>query len=369
MLSAADKRREMDELKAAANARALEILRRLGITAAPRGHNGTIAVCDPMQREENPSLVIWLGRPGGLSWKRYGSDAQGDIVRLVSYLKGWWPPGNDRDAIVWLKDMLGFRAMSPAQRARMIYAPLRPVEKTEIDRARELERMQRWARGLFFGALSPLNTPVESYLREARGIDLRTFPRGPRGANRTPHCVRFLPRHAHRESGLELPCMVACCVEPSSGEVKAVHRTWLAADGRRKAAVRPARKVFPDFRGLIIPIWKGGSYLSIREAIGCGLLEQLGMTEGLEDGLAWAAASPQTRIWSGISLDNIGNVILPACIDAVLLARQNDTNLAAQTAWSRARERLARQNHCVVEPMLAFHGKDLSDTFNQPLER
>jgi hypothetical protein len=356
-------RAEIEELKTIANNQVATILAKLGLPLAARDardRRGTVVRHDPRSRDQDPSLVIWLNMPGGLSWKRYGSDARGDIIDLVAYLKGWdhHPRRGAGEAIKWLRDATGFRHMTAREREALEAQRRREHQERISASIADADRAQRWARAVWTNAAVELaGTPADRYLRECRGLELEALPRAPR-------FLRFIAEHKHvDEEGVErmLPCLVACCVDPT-GDVRAVHRTWLRPDGSDKADVKPARKCFPNFAGLVIPVWKGDTRMSVREAIANGVRETIGITEGWEDALAWAIACPQLRIWAAISLDNIGNVTLPECCDGVIVHRQNDwVKRAAVEAFQRAKRALQLQGRPVAE-IAALHGKDLNDT-------
>src|ERR1700730_5993287 len=76
------------------------------------------------------------------------------------------------------------------------------------------ERNRRLAWRLWTAARDPRGTPVERYL-QSRGLDLPPTP-----------VLRFASRCWNRETGLELPAMVAR-VDDHDGKFAAVHRTWL----------------------------------------------------------------------------------------------------------------------------------------------
>lgn len=351
-------RDDIEALKAAAEGQLGAILGRLGINGAPRGASGYFVVCDPMSADHNPSLAVWTRLPGGLSWKRYGADAQGDIISLVAYLNGWyWLPGRGaREAIAWLKDTLGFARLTAAQRATAAARARTRQVREDAVRADQIERDRGRAFRLWLSARPLADSAGETYLA-SRGIDLARLARPPR-------ILRFLPDHDHTDAAgrrTAWPCLIAGCVDPQ-GVIAAVHRTWLAPGGRGKAPVEPARKVWPAFAGLVIPLARGGSGLSPRDAAANGLVEPLGLTEGIEDALAWSLACPERRIWAAISLANFANVRLPKCCESVIIARQNDWHsLAAVAAFDRAKAALARQGRPVVE-IAAVAGKDLNDT-------
>lgn len=352
-------------IKDLANARMLDVLRALGISEAPRGPTGYIALCDPATGEKKPSLVIWTRRPGGLSWKNYSGGDKGDIIGLVAYLRGWahLPHKGFPEAMRWLEDRLGVARRDPAELKRD--ADRARAQRVDADRAaqKDLAAQRRRAAAMWFSAGPIAFTPVITYLL-ARGIDLAALPRGVRGGERAPHVLRYLDNHPHLgDAGTQSawPCMIAACVD-GAGKIGAVHRTWLARDAQEKAPVAPARKCWPGFAGHFIPLWRGDTALSVKEANAAGLRETLVVTEGIEDGLTAAIADPRFRVWAAISLSNIGNLPLPDCIDSVIIHRQNDwLKPQAVEAFERAKRAIEATGRPVAE-VAAMSGKDINDT-------
>lgn len=353
----------LEEIKTAAQARIFDVLGALGIHDKPRG--GYIHMCNPVHKDRHPSFTIWTTRSVG-AWKDHRGIAQGDVIDLVAYLKGWsdGPKKGRREALRFLADVLGLAQLTPQQRSADNARSRVRVQRAEKQSLEELEVKQRrafdlWCKGVPIGGEGA--ELARAYLR-ARGIELEALPAGPRGGDRTPGVLRFFAQHRHTESGRDLPCLVAGCWEPTTARLLAIHRTWLRHDGAGKADVEPNRKVWPDFRGLVIPLWRGDSGLSVSEADGCGLCETLVLAEGIETALSAAIAAPQFRTWAFISLGNLANVRLPKCIDAVLLHRENEwSNRAALAAFERGKRALEQQGRPVAE-ISAFAGKDLNDT-------
>nr|WP_249156777.1 toprim domain-containing protein [Bradyrhizobium diazoefficiens] len=165
--------------------------------------------------------------------------------------------------------------------------------------------------------------------------------------------------------------MIACCTD-AAGQIRAIHQTWIKPDGSDKAAIvpapdgttQPARKVLGEFAGLVIPLWRGEGHFSVKEAEKHGLLQTVILTEGVEDGLSAILAAPQHRVWAMISLSNMVNVAarLPACIDSVIVHRQNDWDKAsAVAAFDRGMKALQATGRAIAE-VHATIGKDLNDT-------
>jgi hypothetical protein len=352
---------QLDEIKGAAQARILDVLAALGVNERARG--GYISMCNPVEKDRHPSFTIWIRGAVG-SFKDHRGFAQGDVIDLVAYLKGW-STGNDKrgrkEALRWLADLLGLARMSDEQRRADASRSIERAKREDKERGEELAKRQARAFKLFTEALPLAGTAADLYLFN-RGIDLELLPKGPRGGLRTPSLLRFLPDHPHIESGRKLPCMIAGCTNPAIGDILAVHRTWLALDGAGKANVVPVRKCWPDFRGLVIPLWRGDSGLSVCDAAAAGLRETLVLAEGIETALSAAIAAPAFRTWAFISLGNLANVTLPECIDSVALHRENEwSNPQAVKAFEQGKAALEKQGRPVAE-IAAPIGKDLNDT-------
>lgn len=363
---------EIADIKREAQARILDILAALGVREAP-SHGGYISMRNPMRKDRHPSFTIWTQGAAIGAFKDHADDVpggtRGDIIDLVSYLSGWFhlPKKGRREALRWLTDYLGLERVDRARlehdRTLARAQHLRAVKAREEDQARAGDR----AFALWMTGKPILGTRVDTYLT-GRGIDLQAFPLGPRGGLRLPHVLRALEAHEHVDQHGEcssLPCMIAGCVDYRGGEhsIRAVHRTWLTHNGTSKADVVPNRKVWPSFSGLVIPLWKGESNLSINEAIANGRRETVVLTEGIEDGLSAALAAPQFRTWAFIALGNLANVRLPACIDSVIVHRQNEwANGQAVRAFERGLAELKAQGRPVVEVAAMGGGKDLNDT-------
>jgi len=357
-------RPSIEEIKHAARDRIFDVLGALGVHERPRGNY--ISMCNPVAKDAHPSFTIWVKGAAIGAFKDHRGIAQGDVIDLVAYLKGW-SAGNDRagrdQALAWLADFCGLLRMTTSQRAKQAMTSRRQAHEAEKKRGEDLAEKQKRAFQTWVYASPILGTRVDTYLA-GRGIDLEALPLGPRGGLRRPTIVRALEAHLHTESRRELPCMIAGCVNPATGQVLAIHRTWLAENGAGKADVTPAKKVWPDFAGLVIPLWRGETWLSVKAAAEAGLRETLVLTEGIEDGLSAVIADPRYRTWAMISLGNLSNVakVLPECIDSVMLHRQREWgNAAAVAAFEKGKAALEATGRpvAIIE---ALGGKDLNDT-------
>lgn len=370
----------LQDVKHIANERWREVLPALGIRDKPNGA-GLILISSPVRKDNNPSFAIRT-KNGFVTFVDYGSGEKGDIIGLVALLKRWeyLPKKGVREALRFLQETLGIGEVSPAQLATDRALSRQQQAKIEKDAAEEDARNQKRARAIWIKAPQVWTNEVAThYVRAARGLDFDLLPKGPRGAKRRPDILHFIGAEKHIWHGRSKgdprngqvsywPCIVAPCVDFSGddgkGIIRAIHRVWIAQDGSDKAPVEPARKCWPGTAGLVIPLWRGESNLSIADANLCGLRETFVLTEGWEDGYSAVLGAPQHRTWAVISLSNLAAIaaVLPACCDSVIVHRQNDwIKPQAVEQFEKAKAALEATGRPVAE-VRAIKGKDLNDT-------
>ena len=83
------------------------------------------------------------------------------------------------------------------------------------------------------------NTLVETYLA-SRGLNLSM-----------PASIRFHPDLKHPDGG-SFPCMVALITHIESQTPEAIHRTFLAHDGKGRAAIDPAEMALGEYKGCVV---------------------------------------------------------------------------------------------------------------------
>ncbi|KPG01803.1 hypothetical protein IP86_03065 [Rhodopseudomonas sp. AAP120] len=371
-------RQGWEDLKRILDDRIGEVLNLCGLDLPRRG--GWTVLDDPLgQGHDSFGLCL---RADGLSWKRFNGTEKGRALELIAYCNGWYDLANRgaEPAARLAMQRLGLGRIDEAQLARDRAAAAERRAQAEKDGRDQAERRAAAAFAIFVNAQPVLGTVADYYLRERRGIDLSAPPFiGPRGGCLAPGSLRFAPQHRYvirdrrnlRVGEYFGPALIACCTD-AEGRVRAVHQTWLRPDGSDKADIPPApdgkaqkaRRVLGDFKGLVIPLWRGDGHLSVREACEHGVLQTLGLSEGVEDGLTGVLAKPDWRWWAAISLSNIANVAsrLPDCIDAVMVHRQNDWDKPEAVAAFDAGMAALRASGRAVADFAAFGGKDINDT-------
>jgi phage/plasmid primase-like uncharacterized protein len=155
-------------------------------------------------------------------------------------------------------------------------------------------------------------TVAERYLA-ARGLGGFTSP-----------ALRFLPHHRHAPTGTSWPVLLAAVTDPLTGELRAVHRTFLRPDGSAKAPVEPAKMTLGPTGGAVIRLAEPQPG------------RPLVLAEGVESA-ASAALILDCPAWAAIAANNLARIILPPVVRQVVIAADNDP------VGQREAERAARR--------------------------
>jgi putative DNA primase/helicase len=174
-------------------------------------------------------------------------------------------------------------------------------------------------------------TPVETYLREARGYT------GP-----IPAVLRFAacrhPSDPGRWHALLLAAVLHC------GRMVAVHRTFLRQDGRGKADLEPDKMTLGPCKGGAVPLAPAEPVLAV--------------AEGIETGLSFMLATA-VPTWAALSAGGIRNLVLPEIVREVVIAVDPDP-VGLIAAREAARRWLAQgRSVCIARPPLKSDFNDL----------
>lgn len=264
-------------------------------------------------------------------WADFAVGEGGDALDLVRLTRCG---GDMKAALDWARAWLGLPSEARGTRTPDVAPPRRAAAETPPERDPDAEARQARAMALFLAAQPRLaGTPADLYLI-ARGIELATLGRQPRA-------LRFHPGLWNGESRRPWPALVAS-VTDDRGEMTAVHRTWLAQDATgqwRKAPLQVPKASLGQVAGGTIRLWRGASGKNLANAPPG---ETVIIAEGIETALSIAIACPEFRILASVSLGNIGRIILPPAIGAVIIAADNDApGSPADTALHAAAARFA----------------------------
>jgi hypothetical protein len=190
---------------------------------------------------------------------------------------------------------------------------------------------------LFAASMPVAGTLAHTYL-SSRGV--------PCGAK--SNALRFHPKCWHRDEGqtrsIPRPALIAA-VTDGAGALRGVHRTWLAPDGKGKAAVETQRRAMGHLLGNAVKLTPHEDILVVGE--------------GIETMLSLFEAAPGLPVWAALSSGHLGAVQLPEGLQRLYIAIDRDQ------AGSQAAERLSARAtevgiDChVLEPQLGDFNDDL----------
>jgi putative DNA primase/helicase len=125
--------------------------------------------------------------------------------------------------------------------------------------------------------------------------------------------LRWHPALWHGEEQVRGPALVALVTDATTGEARTVHRTWLAADGRGKAAFERPRLIWADSgkRGGVVRLWPDSEVTT-------GLC----VAEGIETALV--AARGFGPVWALVDAGNLKTLPVLSGIEALTIVADND---------------------------------------------
>lgn len=198
----------------------------------------------------------------------------------------------------------------------------------DTDAAKAARNAAKQARAL---ALWSSSTPAASSI-----ADTYLAGRGLPGLAASP-AMRFRADCWHLSGGT-LPAMIAAVTGPG-GELVAVHRTYLAANGAGKANVEPAKASLGPIMGGAIRLSPFGDRADSADT------NEIVIGEGIESA-ASAGRLLGLPAWSAISAGNLAaGLVLPAEVRRVIIAA--DPDVAGMTAAANAAARWKAEGRAV----------------------
>lgn len=245
------------------------------------GRSGLVRCPDPLHEDNDPSCSVSIGRNGRVLI--YCPVCGGDRAYRAARDQGLFRSVNDRSS-----RRGGYVArQSGASEIRAAYTGAH--EDNEQNRF----RVEQIFQPTIHYSESPL---ARSYL------DHRHLP--------FPDCddLRFNPRTKHGPTNTFLPAIIAA-VRDLDGKLGAVHRTYLAPDGRSKANARPARMMFGPLGQGAVRLAEHGPTLMIGE--------------GWETCLA-AMEIFGLPAWAALSASRLSKVAVPPEVEEIIFLADND---------------------------------------------
>lgn len=257
--------------------------------ARPSGPGRWQGLC-PAHEDRTPSLSIRLTPEGTVLLHCFaGCPTESVLAALGLEWKDLFPEESE------------WRPYSPRAFTPVYQAKPKPDEAHRAS----LERL--WAHAI---PLDRKGAEVGRRYLEARGLSLEAVLPGLQN-------LRLHPALEYREGGKVLgllPALLARVEHPRHGLV-ALHRTYLAPDGKGKAAVPSPKKLTrPVFDGATV-----GAAIRLYPLEG----EVLVLTEGIETALAVREASGYP-VWATVSAVGLERVLVPEGVGRVLIAADHD---------------------------------------------
>lgn len=221
---------------------------------------------------------------------------------------------------------------------RLRVGQLRSSREAPTENDRERERHTRTALEIWEASEPAAGTLAERYLN-SRGIKIPV-----------PESLRFHSGLKH-PSGSVYPAMVALVTHGRTGQASAVHRTFLAPDGTKKAPVAQQKLCLGPCRG-------GASRLAPATDI-------VMVAEGIETALS-AMQVKKWPAWAALSASFLRTLELPSEIrNVIVLADGDDAGIAAATDAASRWHCQGRRVRIARPP----HGLDINDILCGSLRR
>jgi putative DNA primase/helicase len=253
------------------------------IAKALKGHKtgDGWAACCPAHNDHTPSLSIRYGREGKVLVHCFAGCEQGQVIAALK-ARGLWVVTvrpKWRQTITRISD----------------HYVAKQLESKITARAED-------GLGIWRDSVPAAGTLLAAYLH-SRGLDIIA-----------PAALRFHAKLKH-PSGTFWPAMVALVTRGTDNTPLAIHRTFIAPDGRSKAAVEPAKMMLGPCRG-------GAVQLALPTDV-------LMVGEGIETCLAAMLASGHAA-WAALSTSGLRSLDLPTAVqDVIVLADGDDPGEAA----------------------------------------
>jgi hypothetical protein len=342
-----------------------DVVGALGIDV--RRRDGRRLTCfAPWSGHHKPKLEIELSPLAG-KWNDWAEGRFGDALGLVACcMLGRCEPKSKEglsQAIRWAKRHFGLEEAGfdqAAWEARKAEAAER-ARKAKARAARELSQHRVTAKAQWLSARPLAAGDVGWKYLLARGVDLAQLPRAPR-AVRLAQAVPWFEDYDAREPAHVGPCLMSA-MTLASGEFGSLHRTWIDPERPgEKADIERPRKMWPASEGCAIRLWRGESGLSDRQAADRGLVEDLVLCEGVEDGFSIALMAPELRVYAVGSLGGLLSFEPPKFVRRLIVAADNDWDRPqAQATLKRACGRFVSDCGKPVSIARSPEGKDFND--------
>lgn len=177
-----------------------------------------------------------------------------------------------------------------------LHRALRAPKSTKAPNAENIKKIE-YVKKLWTFSTPAQGTVVEAYLK-SRAITL--LP---------PINIRAVPALYHVPTQQEFPAMLAAVRHGVTGQLMAVHRTWLKPDGSGKADINPNKMMLGEVLGGAVQLADAASKIIVAEGIETALsvMQRTGVP-------AWAA----------LSTAGLKRLVMPSACQKIIIACDND---------------------------------------------
>lgn len=250
--------------------------------------------------------------------------------------------GEHGDLLDVIRESLGlvdFRDVADEARAFLSLPRPDPIPSSQDRPARKLGSVSssEAARRLWAMSGPITGTSVETYLRRR---DM-TLLHGTGALRFHPRCYYRPDEHSQTEIW---PAMIAA-VTDLEGRVTGVHRTWLAADGLRKAPVEHPRRALGGLLGHAV------RFSAASDVLAAG--------EGIETVLSLRQVLPDLPLAACLSSAHLAAMVFPPALRRLYVLRDDDSAGDHAVMTMQARTQEAGIECLVLSPRLADFNDDL----------
>ena len=270
---------------------------------------------------KNGSCVITLKGVHAGDWIDFDGGEGGGPIDALARATGL----SGRELFAYAAKLAGLTLSDPGSRAK-------PSAK-----ARSSAKDASWEIDAILSPTVPIAGTLAEYYLKSRGLTASASSG-----------LLFHAGLAHRESRTSHPSMVAI-VRNQSGELIAIHRTWLSADGNGKANVEKPRMMLGPVAGGAVRLAEIGSD------------NVLGVAEGIETALSVMAACPNLPVWATLSAAGLERVVLPPEVQSVVILADHDASGTGLRAAEALAARLVAEERGVRIAMPPNEGDDFND--------
>ena len=291
-----------------------------------QGHEWRLANIQGDPPRKSGSCVITLTGEHAGDWIDFDGGQGGGPLSTLQHGTGL----SGRALLARAAEMAGWSPDAPRRKQRTSGA-----RRSERDTARDVAVIRH-------EAVPITATPAETYLRR-RGLRVHGDAD-----------LLFHPDLMHWDTGTRYPAMIGVVRDGAGEPMAAVHRTYLRVDPGKPEQVDKA----PVDKPRMLLGKPGGGAVRLAPVGADGVL---GLSEGIETGLAAMTACPGLPVWATLSTSGLQQAQLPPEAQRIIILADHDESGAGMRAAEAAARRLRGEGRKVAIALPPRQGDDFND--------